>query len=110
MLRALLLLSVFAGSTAAADSMRCGTKLIVDGDTRAEVRAKCGKPEDIDKSTLLRRAVLWLNGRPVYVGDGLVEVPVEKWLYNFGPQRFMRRLKFVDGKVTAIETLGYGFL
>ena len=42
-------------------------------------------------------------------GDGYVEVPVEIWTYNFGPYKLLRRVRFVDGKVDEIETLGYGY-
>jgi uncharacterized protein YvpB len=35
-------------------------------------------------------------------------VPVEIWTYNFGPYKLMRRVRFVDGFVEDIETLGYG--
>jgi hypothetical protein len=39
----------------------------------------------------------------------MVEIPVETWLYNLGSNQLMRRLRFEDGKVVEIETLGYGF-
>ena len=39
----------------------------------------------------------------------MVEVPVEVWTYNFGPYKLMRRVRFVDGLVEEIETLGYGY-
>ena len=42
-------------------------------------------------------------------GDAMVEVPVEIWTYNFGPYKLMRRVRFVDGLVEEIETLGYGY-
>jgi uncharacterized protein YvpB len=40
----------------------------------------------------------------------LVEVRVEIWTYNFGPHKLMRRLRFDDGELVEIETLGYGYL
>jgi hypothetical protein len=39
----------------------------------------------------------------------VIEVPVEEWTYNFGPRRFMRSIRFENGIVTSIETLGYGY-
>jgi len=39
----------------------------------------------------------------------MVEVPVEYWTYNFGPNKLMRRIRFVDGLVEEIETLDYGY-
>jgi hypothetical protein len=38
----------------------------------------------------------------------MIEVPVEIWTFNFGPYKLMRRVRFVDGLVEDIETLGYG--
>jgi hypothetical protein len=32
------------------------------------------------------------------------------WLYNLGPHQVMRRVRFQDGRVVAIETLGYGYI
>jgi hypothetical protein len=96
-------------SQAYADAMRCGTRLLSEGDTRAAARALCGEPSDIQTRTILRRPYYDFNGRIVYYGDGLVEVPVEIWTYNFGPYRLMRRVRFVDGTIAEIETLGYGY-
>ena len=92
-----------------ADSMRCGNQVIRDGDSRAEVRTFCGEPVDVQTRTILRRPVYNLQGRLVYSGDGLIEIPVETWTYNFGPNKLMRRVRFVDGIVDEVETLGYGY-
>lgn len=92
-----------------ADGMRCGGRLIRDGDARAEVRAFCGEPVDVQTRSILRRPVYNLQGRLVYSGDGLIEIPVETWTYNFGPNKLMRRVRFVDGIVDEVETLGYGY-
>lgn len=105
-------LAALAGMLAApahADGMRCGGRLIRDGDARAEVRAFCGEPADVQTRTILRRPVYNFRGRLVYSGDGLVEIPVETWTYNFGPNKLMRRVRFVDGIVDEVETLGYGY-
>lgn len=109
MLRAFLLLALFITFDARADAFRCGNKLVVEGETRVQVRAKCGEPVDIETRTILTRPTVWRYGRRVYVGDGLIETPVEMWTYNLGPYKFMRRVKFVDGQVTEIETLGHGY-
>ena len=106
---AALLLAVLAGSPAFA-AMRCGTKLVSEGASRAEVAAKCGEPTDIvEKRTTFRRPVIWNYGRPMYAGEDFIEVPVEVWLYNLGPNKLMRRLRFEGGYVVQIETLGYGY-
>jgi hypothetical protein len=92
-----------------ADGMRCGGRLIRDGDARAEVRAFCGDPADVQTRSILRRPVYTVGGRRVFFGDGLIEIPVETWTYNFGPNKLMRRVRFIDGIVEEVETLGYGY-
>jgi hypothetical protein len=105
----LFIFSLLTAAAAPADSMRCGTKLIHEEDTRAEVVAKCGEPAEIERSSIWRRPVVWIHGRPYHPGEGLVEVPVELWIYNFGPHKFMRRVRFEGGQVVQIDTLGYGY-
>jgi hypothetical protein len=92
-----------------ADGMRCGSRLIRDGDARAEVRAFCGEPADVQTRTILRRPTTIIGGRIFFSGDGLIEIPVETWTYNFGPNKLMRRVRFIDGVVEEVETLGYGY-
>ncbi len=92
-----------------AHAFRCGNHLIVEGDSRDKVIARCGAPSDIERSAVLRRPVIWHYGRPYHVGSDAMEVPVEVWTYNLGPNKLMRRVKFEGGLVTAIDTLGYGY-
>lgn len=98
-----------AGVTAQADAMRCGNRLVSEGATRTEVRSICGEPTDVQTRTILRRPYYNFRGELVYYGDGLIEIPVETWTYNFGPYKLMRRVRFIDGIVEEIETLGYGY-
>jgi hypothetical protein len=107
-LTSLLAASAFAPA-AFADAMRCGNRLVTFGDTRSAVRSICGEPAEIETRSILRRPSYSLNGRVIYFGDGHVEVPVEIWTYNFGPYKLLRRVRFVDGRVDEIETLGYGY-
>jgi hypothetical protein len=92
-----------------ADVMRCGSQLVHDGDGRDKVEKLCGQPTEIENRSILRRPSFVRNGRVVYFGDARVEVPVEIWTYNLGPSKLMRRIRFVDGVVEEIETLGYGY-
>jgi hypothetical protein len=94
---------------AAADGMRCGSKLMTTGDPRSKVRQFCGEPSDIQTRSILRRPTFNVGGRYYSYGDGYVEVPVEIWTYNFGPYKLMREIRFVDGRIENIETLGYGY-
>lgn len=105
---AVLILGFLACSPAFA--FRCGSKLVSKGDTRAEVLAKCGGPADrVAQRSVYRRPMIWAHGRPYYIGEDPMEVPVESWTYNLGPNKLMRRLRFEDGIVADIETLGYGY-
>ncbi len=108
-LLAAVLLLVAAG-IAQADAFQCGNALVSSGDTRDEVTAKCGNPSDIERSTAFVPSVAWVNGAPVSAGNTLIEVPVELWLYNFGPTKLMRRVRFESGRVVSIEILGYGYV
>lgn len=105
---AVLVLGLLACSPAFA--FRCGSKLVAKGDSRSSVAAKCGEPtEVVNMRSVYRRPVIWSHGRPYYVGQDFIEIPVESWLYNLGPNKLMRRVIFEDGIVSDIETLGYGF-
>jgi Protein of unknown function (DUF2845) len=37
------------------------------------------------------------------------EMAVETWIYNFGPNRLMQSIRFENGVVVKIDSLGYGF-
>ena len=106
---ALAALLLTAAVPASADGLRCGSKLVTTGDPRAKVRQFCGEPTDVQTRSILRRPVFGFGGRVYSYGDGYVEVPVEIWTYNFGPYKLMREIRFVDGRVEDIETLGYGY-
>jgi hypothetical protein len=91
-------------------AIRCGTKLVSEGDTRSEVAAKCGEPtEVVTEKSVFRRPVIWSGGRPYFIGEDSIEIQVEAWVYNLGPNKLMRRLRFESGVLVEIESLGYGY-
>jgi hypothetical protein len=106
---AALLVAAFFFGIAHADSLRCDGKLALQGDSRMEVRAKCGEPGDVVHSTLALRTTAARYDRVYYAEEAAIIVPVEIWTYNFGPHRFMYRLRFVNGVLEGLETMGYGF-
>lgn len=130
-MRWLLALAVFAALSGpdSAHALRCGTYLIDSGDTKAEVRARCGEPVDVAvrvESNTVHQAVPFatrgtavrvngarVNGarlnNGVAVASRSVTSVVETWTLNFGPQRFMVRIEFWDGIVRDIDTLGRGY-
>jgi Protein of unknown function (DUF2845) len=105
----LLLLTLSLPVFAATNTFRCGSDLIYEGDARSRVLAKCGEPNDVTHSVALRAPVVWRYGRPIYFNSGLIEIPVEVWIYNRGPNSFVRQLRFEDGMLKEIRTLGYGY-
>lgn len=105
--------------SASAQSLRCGEAVIAEGTAQAEVAARCGQPSQINRQTLYSEGAAALPGGAV-PGKGLPVVPgivtrsgnetaVETWVYNFGPDRLMQSIRFENGVVVKIESLGYGF-
>ena len=90
---------------AAADSMRCGTKLMTDGDPSDKVLAYCGEPASIERREILR-GYGYHRGLTVH---SAYEVSVEMWTYNFGPHKLMYRLRFEDGLLVDVDTLSHGY-
>jgi hypothetical protein len=90
---------------AAADSMRCGSKLMTDGDPADKVEAYCGQPVSIERHEILR-GYSYHNNVPVHSS---YEVSVELWTYNFGPNKLMYRLRFEDGLLVDVDTLSHGY-
>ena len=94
----------FSGS-AAADSMRCGTKLMTDGDPADKVLAFCGEPASIERREILR-SYGYYRGMTVHSS---FEVSLEIWTYNFGSHKLMYRLRFEDGLLVDVDTLSHGY-
>jgi len=145
---------------APAHALRCGTRLVREGDTRERVRHLCGDPTDVTQrveeravrqslsipqqaqlnaaayvaptittptsattpasvsmvapttDTRVASASSLANTRGAPASALMVSVTfvVESWTYNFGPDRAMQRVVFVDGVVDQIESLGRGYL
>jgi hypothetical protein len=111
-----LLLSLALTGSAAADGMRCGTRLVSDGDTTYQVRNLCGAPDQAVQRTELRTVSQWVDGPCLYRGQVrcgsmvqyTVQVQVDEWLYDFGPHQLLRTLVFEDGRLIRLVTGGYG--
>jgi hypothetical protein len=94
--------------SARADALRCGDRLVTEGDKDALVRERCGAPSETRLERKLVPAVIWRDGRRIQLPGGDRVIVVEFWTYNLGPDRFMRQLKLEEGVVVEIKTLGYG--
>jgi hypothetical protein len=92
-------------AAATADSMRCGSKLMTDGDPVDKVEALCGPPAAIERHEIIRPYV-YNRGIPIHSS---YEVSVEYWTYNFGPNKLMYRLRFEDGLLVDVDTLSHGY-
>ena len=91
-----------------AHALRCGTRLVSEGEIRLEVRHKCGEPAQINRWDEERTLSIRSDDHGV-IRKRTVIIQVEEWIYNFGPNRFMQRLLFEEGKLVDIESLGRGF-
>lgn len=91
-------------STAGAVGIRCDKQLVSSGDTTLEVKAACGAPAHVE-STVETRTIRRYRPRFGYV-ERRVTVPVERWSYVLGPNKFIRTLVFENGKLVAVTTEG----
>ncbi len=117
-------------SPASADSMRCGTKLVVTGDTKLEVLKKCGEPDLKETIKMLktskevnlsdhtstnltsRNSSLSSNDHSgqsgITLGTETIEA-IEQWSYNHGPTQFIKLLTFRGGRLESVEAAERGF-
>ena len=98
-IRLLLSAVLLNGSISFADTMKCGTRLVSDGDSKAKVLLRCGEPfmkEFVGEKTVRSR---------LYGGYGIKfdTVPVERWTYVLGQRQFMRILTFEADTLVKIE-------
>ena len=102
------LCSFNASSSNDASSLRCGHKLVMLGDYKGDVLEKCGQPESVEYRT---RIVGWAPPHPrrtfgVQIFD---EIQIEEWIYNFGRYRFQQLLRFENGVLVEIDSIGRGY-
>lgn len=99
---------------------RCGTRLVSDGDTKAQVIHKCGEPDVVDsweeeriyrdfrfeRENDPRTGDYRRNRSPFLVKEN---VKIDVWTYNLGVTRFIRYLTFENGVLTEIKTGDKGY-
>ena len=100
------------------DGMYCGSRLISGGDTLYQVRSVCGEPDDaqhrIETRTVRRRVRVPCerhqrrSGQCEATVEHSTDVVIDDWTYDFGRQRFIRYLTFLDGRLASVQTGGYG--
>lgn len=84
----------------------------------SEVLAHCGEPTAARDLGYVVRSFHPLGNRAPQggvlfrygTGNYFHEVLVTEYIYNFGPRKLMRRLRFEGGLLADVETLGYGYV
>ena len=94
----------------------CGSKIVDLRDRQYDVLRKCGEPSHVEgweevriKGDLGFRLLeaQWGSDRwPLSIKE---LVTVEEWEYNFGPGRFIRYLRFENGRLIRITEGDYGY-
>jgi len=84
-------------------AFRCGSELVTKGDSKISALNLCGKPSWVDRwsEEIIEHPDTDLEHRISRIN--------ERWIYNSGPNQFIRIITFKDGKVFAIETGSRGF-
>lgn len=99
-----------------AHALRCGNKLVKDGMLEVQIKAICGEP--VSTRTLgfvLRYYDPHEDGRGIggferYYGYGARhELLVTEMVFNFGPHKLMRIMRFEGGRLASVKTAGYGY-
>ena len=101
--------------SAASGGIRCGTRLVQEGDSQLEVKSLCGPPDDVQQRTEARRVQRAVQrpcarggGTCAVVVDDFVEVVIDEWVYDFGPRRFLQFLTFEGGRLIDVRSGPYG--
>ncbi len=107
LLAILLLLSVLPTT---ALGFRCGRSIINERKSIEYVLEKCGQPSYSQEHTEYR--VFRYTPSAPYPGiveERVIPIIIQEWKYNFGPNRFMRYLRFENGILIEIESIGRGY-
>ncbi len=92
------LILAFAIPAAQADTLRCGSKLIQQGDTAGKVLERCGEPTNKQVITEPVRAATALGGT-MQTGTYTYEI----WRYARGNGKFPALLRIEGGVVKRLE-------
>jgi hypothetical protein len=90
-------------SASGAQALRCGDRVTQLGDHLLQVREICGEPFWVD-----RHVQLQVRGEGSVLEQS-AERLVEVWYFNFGSNRLMQQVVFLDSRLQREATLEYGF-
>jgi hypothetical protein len=109
-------LLIAAASPVMASDFMCGSKIIKTRDYKYDVLRRCGEPSHIevweevrikrDFGSGLFEMEMGLNRWPLFVKE---LVTIEEWEYNLGSNRFIRYLRFENGRLIRITEGDYGY-
>ena len=102
-------MALAAGTARSADSLRCDGGLVSTSDTTLDLLAKCGPPALREDRLVERAAVVVLEAQRKLGYERRDSAVVERWTYNFGPERFIQIVTLEGGKVHRVERGGYGY-
>ncbi len=112
MLRPVLVLALAAvtlpAGAAADEGFRCTGGLISVGDCKIDLLGKCGLPS-LEEATEDQRTTLVRDRHGQGAVGRTLIVPVERWTYNFGPQRLLEIVTLEAGRIVHIRQGGYGY-
>jgi hypothetical protein len=98
-------------------ALRCGSRLIKEGMHESQVIELCGEPVSTRRLGYVLRPYLIRRPAGISVSDGTRyvyggyhhELDVKEMLFNFGPHKLMRLIRFEGGRISDIRTEGYGY-
>ncbi|MFO0722152.1 MAG: DUF2845 domain-containing protein [Myxococcota bacterium] len=100
MSRPLLLgLVLLAAGPAGAEGIRCGSRLVSEGDPAARLEDACGPPDHLERQVRSTRVAAFPLERAV-------DEIIERWIYAGEDGRLMRLVEVRRGRVASIRTLG----
>ncbi len=102
-----LLALALAAPAAADDSLRCDGGIVSVGDSKIDLLGKCGPPA-LQEPRQEERAVVQRDDGGAGWGRR-VSFAVERWTYNFGPNRFVHFVTMEAGKIVSMARGGYGY-
>jgi len=95
----LLLPLLFLTQSATATGLRCGSRLISEGDTGVALERACGAPDHVERRSQVSAA-------EVATGASVVSSEIiERWIYAGGGGDLMRLVELRRGKISGIQTL-----
>ena len=87
----------------------CRPSDIVRGMSKYRLRQACGEPAQRSGGVFVYSSRRDLAGRTYYQRRGRVPVFRERWIFNFGPNRFLREVTLENAMVVDTETLDRGY-